>query len=369
MLLAHLSDLHLSRYGESGTWTQRDENSEPEVLQSWRRWQIEGLRDRKGRPSKLQLVDPEGVIHWSRSWPESSEEKEKKVIAALLARALERHRHSAEELVLQRPSEEDLRALLQVDPDNTNLRFVQLVGSLSALAPDLVIITGDLTDNGFGYQLVKHYLKPWIDRGRLLAIPGNHDTYDMFPRPGRKARIRAKEQRYQQFAAAVDVGPARSGAWFRRIEDLAVVGFSSCKPPRTILSASGEVAKEQLEWLKKLRHRPAFAGARLHLGLVHHHLLRMPLDYGKRSPFEVAMRLRNAREVMDACTEAGFDMIFNGHRHHGYLVKLPGRPTVVSSPSSTLGCKSSCRRYLWQVDLSARHPFAEPWPTVPPSSG
>ncbi|MFH1131887.1 MAG: metallophosphoesterase [Pseudomonadota bacterium] len=357
MRLIHFSDLHLSRYGETGTWKQRDSSDEMwESLHVWQRWQIEGLKDKKGRPDEVRLVDPEGVVHWVRGWPKKNDGK---VINEMLELAMERHRTSSENLIANRPSPEDLRATLQVDGYNTNLRFLNLLDQVLPLEPDLIVITGDITDNGFGYKLVRHYLKNWIDRERLLVIPGNHDTYDMFPRMGRKDRKAAKEERYRGFANSIGSGPNHAGAWVRRIGDIAVVGLSSCKQPRTLLSASGKVAKEQLIWLRELGKDPAFGDARLRIGLVHHHLLRMPFEMGKRPPIEVGLRLRNAAAVMETCTEAQLDMILNGHRHHGYAVKLPGHPMVISSPSSTLGCKSTAKHYVWMMDLGRDRPFPE----------
>jgi hypothetical protein len=148
-----------------------------------------------------------------------------------------------------------------------------------------------------------------------------------------------------------------SGAWVRRYGDLAFVGLNSCKMPRTPLSASGAVSKEQLTWLAELGRDAEFRRARLRIGLVHHHLLRMPFAVGERSPWEVAMRMRNAVQVMETATEVGLDMIFHGHRHHGYMVQLPSRPMVISAPSSTLGCKSTSQIYGWRMDLASRLPF------------
>ena len=272
---------------------------------------------------------------------------------------MERHRTCAATLVKERPVKEDLQALLQVDSDNTNLRFLYLVDAILSLEPEIILLTGDVTDNGFGYQLVQHYFKPWIEQRRLLVVPGNHDTNDMFPTRRRGERLAAKVNNYRRFAKAVGMAPTPSGAWFRRVEDLAVVGFNSCSQPKAPLSASGAVGKAQLEWLQKVERRRVFAGARLRLGLMHHHLLGIPFEVGRRTPLEMGLKLRNAVQVMEGLTNAKFDVIFNGHRHHGYMVKLPGRPLVLSSPSSTLGCKSSYQHYLWQMDLDARRPCPE----------
>lgn len=356
MLILQISDLHLSRYGEPTTWTQRDEDDGErwEDIHSWSGWHIEGCRDRKGRPDDLRLVDPQGLVHKIRSWPSR---KADKAISALLSLAMDRQRTSAEELVKHRPTTEDLEALLRVDPTNNNLRFLRLVDDIHALDPEVLLLTGDITNDGFGYELVRHYLAPWISKESFYAVPGNHDTYDMFPRIGRYQRTAAKEQSYADFASACDLEPGEAGTYLRLFGDTAVVGINSCMMPRTPLSASGAVSKEQLAWLAELGNDPVFTGCRLRIGLMHHHLLRMPYTVGKRNPLEAGMRLRNAVDTMEVLTEARMDIIFNGHRHHGYVVKLPGRPMVISGPSSTMGCKAMGRCYAWRLDLEDEQPF------------
>lgn len=364
MLFLHLSDLHLSRYGESGSWTQREDNDSDrwKPISVWQRWQIEGYFDKKGRPDRLRLVDPEGVVHRVKSW---SHRKDEQLVAVFQDLAMERHRTSTERLVMNRPTAEELDEMLRNDPKNTNLRFLKILDSILLLKPEVIFITGDITNNGFGYEIVLHYLAHWINKGRLFTVPGNHDTYDIFPRLGRKARTLAKTMGYREFAKKLNLEPNRAGAYVRRMEDLAIVGLDSCKMPRTPLSASGAVSKEQLVWLRELSHDTAFAKARFRIGLMHHHLLRMPFVVGERSPIEMGMRLRNAAEVMEICTEAHLDLICNGHRHHGYFVQLPGRPTVVSAPSSTLGCKSTGQTYAWYIDFNEKYPL----PLIHPMNG
>jgi 3',5'-cyclic AMP phosphodiesterase CpdA len=359
MRVLHLSDLHLSRFGESVRWTPTGDEDDAEVLHVWRSWRIEGLRSTKRRrPDKLRLVDPQGVIHKVRGWPK----RDDRAIQALLSLAMERHRTSAHRLIRHHPSAEDLQALLQLDPVNTNLRFLQMLQQVLPLDPDVILLTGDITDNGFGYRLVTHYLAPWVERGRLLAVPGNHDTYEMFPGRGRQDRRQVKEQRYGRFAEKLGLVPGETGAWLRRIEDVVFVGLDSCNPPRTLLSASGAVTTEQLAWLQQQIEHPVYREARLRVGLVHHHLLRMPFAVGKRNPIEMTMRLRNAAEVMEACRRARVDILYNGHRHHGYLVQLPAHPTVISSPSSTRGCKFAKSDYVWLSHLGGAHPHTEMHP-------
>lgn len=360
MRLLHLSDLHLSRYGESGRWIPQTDAEGTEVLHTWEGWQVEGIRSpKRRRADRLRLVDPEGVVHEVRSWPK----KDDKPITRLLSRAMERNRTSARRLIEDPPSPDELRAMLRMDPTNTNLRFLEMLEQILPLAPDWIAITGDTTDNGFGYSLVSRYLSPWIERARLLVVPGNHDTYDMIPSRGRRSRRAAKEERFQQFAYDLGLAPEVGGAWTRTVEDVAFVGLDSCTPPRTVISASGLVTQAQLRWLAKMGDQPGFRSARHRIVLLHHHVLRMPFAVGKRNLPEMAMRLRNAPAVMEACRAADVSLLMNGHRHRGYWVQLPNHPAVLSSPSSTLGCKFAKADYVWTLDLSTNdliptlHPF------------
>ncbi len=353
MRLLHLSDLHLSRYGETSTWAPVESPPDDRwtLTHASRGWRIECLRDRKGRADALRLVDPAGLIHRLKK---RGLGRESRAVAELLALAVERHRRSAEHLMESAPGPEELSTLLEADPGNANVRFIRIAGVVRRLNPDLIVVTGDLTDEGFGYRLVRHVLAPWAETGRLFTVPGNHDIYDMLPHRGRRQRSALKARQYRQFAASI--GLPDSDFYLCRVGAVALVGLDSCAPPSTPLSAAGAVPPEGLARLRGLRDLAEFRGARVRIGLVHHHLLRMPLVVGKRSPLEVGMRLRNAGAVMRAAAEAGLDFILHGHRHHGYVVHLPGRPTVVSAPSSTLGCKSLGRAYAWLLDLDASWP-------------
>jgi hypothetical protein len=63
------------------------------------------------------------------------------------------------------------------------------------------------------------------------------------------------------------------------------------------------------------------------------------------------MKLRDARQVVELLTAHRFEAVLNGHRHHGYHVRESGLPHVVSSPSTTLGCRASGERYFWLITV------------------
>jgi hypothetical protein len=66
------------------------------------------------------------------------------------------------------------------------------------------------------------------------------------------------------------------------------------------------------------------------------------------------MRLRNAKEVYAQLKELGFRLVMNGHRHVGYRFHPAMAPLFLSSPSSTIGCRSGARPYYWQIEVD-RH--------------
>src|SRR5438874_11967269 len=51
------------------------------------------------------------------------------------------------------------------------------IGEVNEIEPDVVVISGDLTSNGFKdeYALARDYLNR-IDCGSMVVIPGNHDS-------------------------------------------------------------------------------------------------------------------------------------------------------------------------------------------------
>jgi 3',5'-cyclic AMP phosphodiesterase CpdA len=355
VLIAHISDLHVSRFGEHVS-NLRARGTHGRVAPRNQTWQpvedLDGWRIEQ-RASALRLIDDQGAVHAHEREGAADPLKTRRAFAQ---RAQARLRTDHVRLARAFPSLEETERLLADDPGNTNLRFCRAAHHLRADRPDWVVITGDLTDDGDGYSLILAALAPFVERGRVLAIPGNHDIYDSprFAVPAH-ARKRMSEKRilWEAFAPALGLPPG--GVWVRELGDgVFACGLDSCVPPRTPMSASGEVDAAQLRALEgALGDLPREARK---LALLHHHVVNLPMRSIGFSPWQLGMRLRNARTVFDFFRRLRFHAVLNGHRHVGYRYHPSHAPLFVSAPSTTLGCRSGAapRPYYWRIELDGR---------------
>jgi hypothetical protein len=177
MRIAILSDLHVSRYGDTnepkvqlfGHWFK----SGGRVLDGGRFWSNcpDVPKNWKIQRHKLdrhwRALDATGIRRAAAKSGEESLRLQVQVWAT--ADATERAKTSL--------SETELRGLLAIDPDNTNLRLLQVRRALDRLPvpPDWLCFPGDLTDNGYGYEFITSLFADWFQRGRAIVVPGNHD--------------------------------------------------------------------------------------------------------------------------------------------------------------------------------------------------
>lgn len=361
LVIAHVSDLHVSRYGEHVTslrttlrsrqGLQDEDWQNLEALDGWHiqrrvkwRWRLREAED----ALELRLLDDEGYVQTRRKGRRAEE--------SALRRELEtvaRKRHLTEHGRLSRnlPEPGRVEELLLVDPTNTNLRFLRAAWLLREAKPDWVLITGDVTDDGIGYDLVEAALRPFIDRGRVLAVPGNHDVYDSPPLvvpPHERKDVERKRALWKPFARTLGLSGS-APYWVRELgEGALVAAVDSCTPTWTPLSASGEVPGECLEEVGKVLEG---ADLPVKLAMLHHHVVNPPFLHVGRAPWQLGMRLRNAKEVYDFFVEQKFSAVLNGHRHLGYRYHPPWAPLFLSAPSATLGDRTGVQPYFWRLEI------------------
>lgn len=351
LVIAHISDLHVSRFGEhvSSLRSRRTHGMASrggpwELVDTVEGWRIERSQ------RELRLVDDSGAVHARKRRQGVDADS---VRDAFAARVRERMRTAYQRLAATLPGERELEALLAEDPTNTNLLFCRAARILAADRPDWIVITGDVTDDGVGYELVLAGLRPFIERGRVLAVPGNHDVYDspLFVVPAHARKRRAdKLAAWGTFAAALAL--PSEGLWLRELgAGVTMCGLDSCQPARTPLSASGAISRATLEALREqLRDAPA-GGCRL--AMLHHHVVNPPVRAVGRAPWQLGLRLRNARVVYELLRELEFACVLNGHRHVGYRYHPSHAPLFVSAPSATLGCRSGASQspFYWRLEI------------------
>jgi hypothetical protein len=350
VIVAHISDLHVSRFGEHVT-SLRSRRLHGKLAPPKEIWDpvdaVDGWRIER-RKHRLRLTDERGVVHAVISSGWRGEASVKRQLAARRSERLATH-HAR--LAAKLPARADVERMLADDPHNTNLLFLRAAAVLREDAPDWVLITGDVTDDGVGHDLVLAALDPWVQRGRLLAVPGNHDLYASPMVVPKHARTTVGDKRaaWNGFTARLGIPDS---PWVRELGEGAIAcGLDSCIPARTPMSASGAVPTASLARLHDLLSGiPRDACL---LAMVHHHVVNLPFHAVGLAPWQLGIRLRNAREVYDFLIARGFVAVLNGHRHVGYRYHPSHAPLFISSPSTTLGDRSGRAQapYYFRIEI------------------
>jgi 3',5'-cyclic AMP phosphodiesterase CpdA len=248
--------------------------------------------------------------------------------------------------------------LLEATPKNSNVRLCRAARAVEQDDVDAVFITGDLTDDGDGYELIESAFGRWKDRGMLFAIPGNHDLY-LFPLAGSgrpRASTTSKRAAWDAFAARIGLTLDVTGAWFKSLAEAStvLVGLDSCsRGQRRFFRQSGAVGPAQLEYLRKVARGPEWTAARHRIVAFHHHVVPLPHGVGRRAPTEFGMRLEDATTVAQVLDEVGTTLVMHGHRHVSEQRQPAGSNfRILASPSLTLGCRSGDAPSYWRVELA-----------------
>ncbi len=362
-VVAHVSDLHVSEFGDTfhDRLSMVRRSTSRLILDPAKHavvWEEAGWRvveERGRRRSSVILLDPHGFEHSIPSVRSSHGAVDPVERAAQKACRLEARRAT----VLSRhlPTAAALQHLSDGTPRNANIRLLRAARAIEEAGADAVVITGDLTDDGVGFELIEAAFSRWKERGMLFAVPGNHDVY-LFPMRG-STRPRpthaSKRAEWQAFAERLGLSLHPTGSWWRALPDAdcVLVGLDSCaRPQRRFFRHNGSVGREQLAWLREIGRKPEFSRARHKIVLLHHHVVPLPLGVGRRAPPELGMRLDDATDAASVFNELGITAVLHGHRHVSEQRQPAGSNfTILASPSLTLGCRSGDAPSFWRIDL------------------
>lgn len=356
MIVAHITDLHVSKYGLRMTNLHTGRLRAARGL-GWETFFEDGGWRVDFRPAldqarirdAFRLVDIDGRVH--KIIKVRNGHLASAIIGQLLRLRDLRMRTHCEFLTGAFPDGETLRKLLAQDPDNSNARFCAVAHALRRDQPDWVVITGDLTDDGVGYGLIKAGLADVIARRRLICLPGNHDVYPTPPvwndRSLRTPGARKREA-WSEFIASIQQ-PSSKACVQDLGEGVVLARFDSCHPSRIPGSSSGLVPPEQIQTVEEQIR--GLDGTFLRLACVHHPLTPMPYKGLKIGSYQPGMRLRNGRRLFRHLLKYDFSVIMNGHRHVGYHFQHADGPVILSAPSTTYGCRSGAKPFYWSLDL------------------
>jgi 3',5'-cyclic AMP phosphodiesterase CpdA len=167
-----------------------------------------------------------------------------------------------------------------------------LIETITRIDPDLVAVSGDLTQRARASQFVE--ARAFLDRlpKPQIVVPGNHDVplHNVF------ARFAQPLSKYRRYITD-DLRP------FYHDQEIAVLGVNTA---RSLTFKGGRINERQLEWM---RERFAASNPDTVKVVVTHHPFDLPEGHHERH------LVGRARMAMEALARYGADLFLAGHLH------------------------------------------------------
>ena len=196
------------------------------------------------------------------------------------------------------------------------------ITEVNELRPDVVVISGDLTSNGFKeeYALAREYLNG-IECQAMVVIPGNHDSRNVG---------------YVHFE---DLFGDRNSVL--RIDGVTIVAVDSTEPDLD----NGQIGRGRYRWIEEQFADPA----ELRIFVLHHHLLPVPGTGRERNI------VNDAGDAIETLQRAGVDLVLSGHKHVPYAWRLEDLFVVNAGTVSSSRLRGNGRPCYNVVEIDGTH--------------
>ncbi len=205
---------------------------------------------------------------------------------------------------------------------------------VNELAPDVVIISGDLTGDGLRgeFQLAADYLAR-IECERMIVIPGNHDSRNVG---------------YVHFE---ELFGERSSVL--HLDGVSIVSVDSTEPDLD----HGVIGRGRYRWIvEQFEAQEDF----LRIFVLHHHLLPVPGTGRERNV------VHDAGDTLECLQRADVHLVLSGHKHVPYAWSLENLFVVNAGTVSTTrlrGKTKPCYNVIEaspeRVSVLRKYPFHE----------
>jgi Icc protein len=185
--------------------------------------------------------------------------------------------------------------------------------SVGRLEPDLVVVAGDLTTDGYEWEF--EHAARWLDELEFpkIVIPGNHDARNVgyvhfqqyFGEPFSRLRIEFDPVRAERLQAT----------------GVTIAGLDSSEPDLN----EGRVGRDRYGWIRaQFEHE-----ADLKLIAVHHHLVSIP-GTGRERNIVI-----DAGDLLLMLVQLDVDVVLSGHKHVPFFWGLNGMLICNSGTAGT----------------------------------
>ncbi len=191
------------------------------------------------------------------------------------------------------------------------------IHEINDLEPNLVIVAGDLTADGYREQFDEAH--SWISQlkcKQVLVVAGNHDCrnvgYLHFEQLFGDRHYKTEELDFR-----ICCVPAEAGVQ----ERVKILALDSNKPDLN----DGEIGRDKYDWIDMEFPEKGY----FKIFLLHHHLVSIPNTGRERNI------VLDAGDVLDKLREVDVDLVLCGHRHVPYNWPLADMLLVSSGTAST----------------------------------
>jgi len=196
------------------------------------------------------------------------------------------------------------------------------IAEVNEMEPDVVVISGDLTTNGFKdeYVLAREYLNR-IDCEAMVVIPGNHDS--------RNVGYVHFEELFGDRNSVLRVGHAT------------IVAVDSSEPDLD----NGQIGRGRYRFIEAAFAEPAS----LRVFVLHHHLLPVPGTGRERNI------VNDAGDTLECLQRAQVDLVLAGHKHVPYAWRLENLFVVNAGTVSSSRLRGNGRPCYNVVEVEGTH--------------
>jgi 3',5'-cyclic AMP phosphodiesterase CpdA len=219
-------------------------------------------------------------------------------------------------------------------PDLLNRAIVEI----NELKPDLVVVTGDLTTDGYRkeYTFVLKYLEQIKCKNKII-VPGNHDSRNV------------GYLHFEEFFGE------RNKVLY--LNGLTIVGADSSEPDLD----NGQIGRENYNWIEE-----RFAeGNGIKIFALHHHLIPVPGTGRERNI------VNDAGDVLERLIDSKVNIVLCGHKHVPYTWRFENMLFVNAGTVSTTRLRGNTRPCYNIITISEesikiirRYPFGEVVPIL-----
>ncbi len=193
---------------------------------------------------------------------------------------------------------------------------------INALAPDVVVCSGDLTTFGLKEEFVQaRRLLDRIECESLVVVPGNHD---------------ARNVGYVHFE---ELFGARNSVL--RQQGITVVAVDSTEPDLD----HGQIGRGRYAWIEEEFRPPT----ELRVFVLHHHLLPVPGTGRERNI------VYDAGDAIECLQRANVNLVLSGHKHVPYAWRLENLFVINTGTVSTLRLRGNTRPCYNVIEVQGTH--------------